>query len=118
MTAQVVPTFGLRKLVPYFQAAPLTLVLALFLIFPIVTIVIVSFFDYDSVQIIPDFIFQNYKEVLASKVTCLTYISTLRFVIITWVLTLFIGFWVAYFLVFHIRSNTTRIALFLLTTIP
>jgi putative spermidine/putrescine transport system permease protein len=56
--------------------------------------------------------------VLWSKTTWLTYLSTFRFVVIVWVLTLFIGFWVSYFLVFHIRTNTVRIALFLVTTIP
>ncbi len=107
-----------RKLVPYFQAGPLTLVLALFLIFPIVTIVIVSFFDYNSVQIIPAFILDNYRDVLFSKVTWQTYLNTFGYVIVVWAITLFIGFWIAYFLVFHIRTNTIRIACFLLTTIP
>src|SRR5271154_6642322 len=106
------------RLVPYLQAGPLALVLALFLIVPIVTIVIVSFFDYDSVQIIPAFIFDNYRDVLLSKVTWVTYLSTFRFVVIVWAITLFLGFWVSYFLVFHIRTNTVRIALFLVTTIP
>lgn len=118
MTTQVISTPGWRKFVPYFQAGPLALVLAIFLIFPIVTIVIVSFFDYNTAQIIPDFILDNYHDVIFSKTTWLTYLSTFRFVAIVWVLTLFIGFWVSYFLVFHIRSNTMRIAMFLLTTIP
>ncbi len=118
MATQVVPTFGWRRLVPYFQAGPLGLVFALFLVFPIVTIVIVSFFDYDSVHIIPAFIFDNYHDVLFSKVTWQTYLNTFSYVVVVWALTLFIGFWIAYFLVFHIRTNTVRIALFLLTTIP
>ncbi len=108
-----------RKLVPYLQAGPLALVLAVFLIFPIVTITVISFFDYNSSgQILPRVLLDNYHDVLASKTTWLTYLSTFRFVVIVWAITLFIGFWVSYFLVFHIRSTTIRIALFLLTTIP
>jgi putative spermidine/putrescine transport system permease protein len=118
MPTHVISTPGWRRLVPYLQAAPLSLVLGLFLIFPILTIVIVSFFDYDSVRIIPTFILDNYSDVLFSKVTWQTYLNTFSYVVVVWVLTLFIGFWIAYFLVFHVRSNTIRIALFLLTTIP
>ena len=118
MATQVIPTFGWRRLVPYFQAGPLALVFALFLVFPITTIVIVSFFDYNSVQIIPAFIFDNYHDVLFSKVTWQTYLNTFAYVVTVWAITLFIGFWIAYFLVFHIRTTTVRIALFLLTTIP
>jgi putative spermidine/putrescine transport system permease protein len=108
-----------RRLVPYLQAGPLALILALFLVFPIVTIIIVSFFDYNSSgQILPHVMLDNYHDVLVSKTTWLTYLSTFRFVIIVWAITLFLGFWVSYYLVFHIRTNTVRIALFLVTTIP
>ena len=46
--------------------------------------------------------------------------SSIRFkyAAITWVFTLLIGFTVAYYLAFHIRSLTWQIALFLLCTIP
>ena len=47
-----------------------------------------------------------------------TYVSTLKFCVIVWALTLLIGFTVAYFLAFHIRSTTTQMVLFLLCTIP
>ena len=108
-----------RRLVPYFQAGPLTFILALFLIFPIVTIIIISFFDYNSSgQILPHVMLDNYTDVLFSNVTWRTYLSTFRFVVIVWAVTLFIGFWISYFLVFHIRTNTVRIACFLITTIP
>jgi len=109
---------GRRRLVPYVQAGPLALVFGLFLIFPIVTIAIVSFFDYNSVQITPAFIFDNYHDVLFSKVTWRTYLDTFEYVVTVWAITLFIGFWIAYFLVFHVRTTTMRIACFLLTTIP
>ena len=54
--------------VTYLQVAPLSLVFLLFLVVPIGTIVVVSFFDYNTTQIIPDFLLQNYEELLLSPV--------------------------------------------------
>src|SRR4030081_1424478 len=100
------------------QVAPLALVFLLFLVVPILTIVVVSFFDYNTTQIIPAFLLQNYEELLLSPVTWRTYLQTIEFAIITWVLTLLIGFTVAYFLAFHVRSATWQTVLFLVCTIP
>ena len=44
--------------------------------------------------------------------------KTFKYAFITWVLTLCIGFTVAYFLAFHVRNLSWQIALFLLCTIP
>src|SRR6266581_4529176 len=104
--------------VTYLQVAPLALVFLLFLVVPILTIVVVSFFDYNTTQIIPDFLIQNYEELLLSPVTWRTYLQTIEFAVITWVLTLLIGFTIAYFLAFHVRSKTWQIVLTLLCTIP
>jgi putative spermidine/putrescine transport system permease protein len=106
------------RFAPYLQAAPLTLVLAVFLLVPIATIVMVSFWDYDSVRIIPDFVFTNYEEALTSSVTWRTYANTLRYAVIVWAVTLLIGFWVAYFLAFHVRSTAMQMVLFLVCTVP
>ncbi len=107
-----------KSWVTYLQVAPLALVFLLFLIVPIATIVVVSFFDYNTTQIIPAFLLQNYEELLLSSVTWRTYQQTLQFAIITWALTLLIGFTVAYFVAFHVRSSTMQTVLFLLCTIP
>ena len=72
--------------VTYLQVAPLALVFLLFLVVPIATIVVVSFFDYDTVRIIPAFIWQNYDELLTSPVTWQTYRQTVQFALITWAL--------------------------------
>jgi putative spermidine/putrescine transport system permease protein len=45
-------------------------------------------------------------------------VSTAKFCFIVWLTTLIIGFTVAYFLAFHIRSTTTQMVLFLVCTIP
>jgi putative spermidine/putrescine transport system permease protein len=108
----------LSDLTPYLQAAPLALVLGVFLALPMVALVVVSFFDYDSVQIIPGFVLTNYQDVLGSAVTWRTYVNTLRFTAIVWAFTTVIGFGVAYVLAFEIRSRTTQLVLFLVCTIP
>src|SRR6266404_807116 len=102
----------------YLQVAPLALVFLLFLVVPIATILVVSFFDYNTTQIIPDFLIQNYEELLLSPVTWRTYLQTIEFAAITWLLTLAVGFSVAYFLAFHVRSPTWQTVLFLVCTIP
>ena len=104
--------------VTYLQVTPLALVFLLFLVVPIATIVVVSFWDYNTTQIIPDFLLQNYEELLTSPVTWQTYLQTIEFAAITWVLTLLIGFTVAYFLAFHVQSTTWQTVLFLVCTIP
>lgn len=107
-----------KSWVTYLQVAPLALVFLLFLIVPIATIVVVSFFDYNTTQIIPAFLLQNYEELLLSPVTWRTYLQTVEFAVITWALTLVIGFTVAYFVAFYVRSPTVQTVLFLLCTIP
>ena len=103
---------------PYLQAAPLALILGAFLLLPMVALIVVSFFDYDSVQIIPGFVLTNYQDVLGSSVTWRTYLNTLRFTAIVWAVTLVVGFWVSFHLAFVVRSRVTQLVLFLVCTIP
>ncbi len=110
--------FSLAPFASYLQALPLAIVLGVFLLLPIATIVMVSFWDYDSIRIIPDFMLLNYEETLLSWVTWKTYLNTLKYTLIVWALTLFIGFWVAYFLAFHVRSVGMQMMLFLICTVP
>ena len=107
-----------RSLVAYLQATPLLLILGFFFILPILTIIVVSFWDYDFAGLYPDFLAMNYADTLGSWVTWKTYLNTLKFTAITWALTLVIGFWVAYFLAFHIRTTTMQMVLFLVCTVP
>lgn len=107
-----------QKLVSYIQATPLFLILGFFLLLPIVMIAVVSFWDYDFAQMYPDFVTFNYLETLGSWVTWQTYLNTLKYAAIVWAITLFCGFWVAYFLAFHIRTTTMQMVLFLICTVP
>ena len=97
---------------------PLTAVLLFFLVLPMLTILVVSFWDYNEWSFFPAFIFDNYEYVLTANVTWATYLKTFKFTLLTWLFCTIIGFTVAYFLAFHVRSLTWQIALFLLCTIP
>jgi len=109
---------SLARLTPYLQATPLTLILGFFLLLPILLLVVVSFWDYDFARMYPGFVTTNYAETLGSWVTWKTYLNTLKFAAMVWALTLVVGFWVAYFLAFHVRSAAIQMVLFLICTVP
>ncbi|WP_186388953.1 MULTISPECIES: ABC transporter permease [unclassified Stappia] len=117
LPARRLARFG-RSAAAYLQAAPLALILGAFLLAPLAMIVAVSFWDYDFARLYPDFVLTNYIETLGSAVTWRTYLNTFKYAVIVWVLTLVIGFWVAYFLAFHVRSQTMQMVLFLVCTVP
>ena len=100
------------------QVAPLALILLVLFAAPTVLFGVISFFDYDRVGIYPAFIFDNYIELLTTPATMRIYASSLEFAAIVWAVTLFVGFNIALFLVFHVRSGTVRILLFLACAIP
>jgi putative spermidine/putrescine transport system permease protein len=98
--------------------APIALVLLCFLVLPIVMIVIVSFWGATEFSIYPAFQFDNYEFLFGSSVTYRVFLKTFVLAGITWALTLAIGFTVAYFLAFHVRTLGWQVALFLVCTIP
>ncbi len=107
------------RLSAYLQVAPLTAVFVGFFVLPIMLVLLVSFFEYQTYQLlIPAFTLQNYVDVFTSAVTYRTHLSTLRFCVIVWMITLVLGFTIAYFLAFHVRSLRWQMVLFLLCTIP
>ncbi|MFO1036884.1 MAG: ABC transporter permease [Geminicoccaceae bacterium] len=106
-------------LAAYLLATPLAIVFLLFFIVPMALVVVVSFFNYESYQIlIPDFTFQNYIDVFTEQVTWDTYLNTLKFCIVVWAITLVLGFTIAYYMAFYIPSLTWQMTLFLVCTIP
>jgi putative spermidine/putrescine transport system permease protein len=107
----------LSRIAPYLQVAPLTLVLLIFFGIPLALVVAVSFFEYDEFNIYPAFVLTNYIE-LWSQTTLNLYMQTITYAAIVWAITLVIGFTVAYFLVFHVRTLIWQLALFLLCTVP
>ncbi len=107
------------RLTPYLQVAPLALVLLLFVVVPLALVVVVSFYRYQVlVGLVPAVTLENYIDIFTNKVNFQLYLSTLKFTAIVLVITLFLGFWIAYFLVFHVRSLLIAIGLFLVCTVP
>jgi putative spermidine/putrescine transport system permease protein len=104
--------------VSWLQAGPLALVLLVFFGLPMLLVLAVSFFDYGRTQMIPAFILDNYVELFQSSLTLRLYVTAIKYAAIVWAITLVIGFTVAYFLVFHVRSLLWQIGLFLLCTVP
>jgi putative spermidine/putrescine transport system permease protein len=111
---------------PYWQIAPLALVFAVFFVLPLALTVAVSFWRYNEYSMSPALVGVNYASVFSGCLAelpglCLTlktYLSTLKFCVLVWFFTLVIGFTVAYFLAFHVRSLTGQMVLFLVCTIP
>ena len=110
----------------FFLAAPFYMVFLCFFLIPLILTIIVSFWDYNEYSIIPDFIFENYSYIFNKCfdnaedvcVTFKTYLSTFYFCFLSWLFTLVIGFTIAYFLAFHVKSLGLQITLFLICTIP
>lgn len=107
-----------NNLIGWMLASPLSIVLVLFLILPIIMIVIVSFWGATEFSIYPAFQWDNYEFLFSSSVTYSVFLKTFMYAFITWMITLILGFTIAYYLAFHIKSLTWQIALFLLCTIP
>ena len=105
-------------MISWLQVLPLTIVLVSMFVLPAFIFVVVSFFDYDRTGIYPAFLLESYREVFTSASTLRVYASTLKFAAIVWAITLFLGFNIAYFLVFHVRSKTLRGVLFILCALP
>ena len=115
-----------KNLVPLFLSLPFGLVIFTFFIIPLCLVVMVSFWDYNAYSIIPDFIFTNYEDIFYGCVKSLpelcttfaTYLSSLKFVVTVWLITLITGFLVALFLSFCVSTLQMQVVLFLLCTIP
>ncbi len=108
----------LRRMLPYLEAAPLALILGAFLVVPMIAIFVVSFWGYDSVQPVPDFTLENYSLLLTSRAVWLTFLNTFRFAANTWAITLVLGFSMAFYLAFFVRSSGWRMALLIACTVP
>lgn len=121
------PAHG-RGVAAWLQAAPLSAVFVLFFLVPLALILMVSFWDFNQYELLPDFTFKNYLAVFEGCgslsdsgelcVTFKTYLSTFKFCLLVWLLTLLIGFTVSYFMAFHVPSSSVQTVLFVLCTIP
>ena len=109
----------------WLQAGPLAFVFVLFFLVPLALIVTVSFWRATEYELLPAFTAHNYLEIFDGCgstaelcVTFKTYLSTLKFSLITWAVTLVLGFALAYFLAFHVRTLSMQMVLFIACTVP
>jgi putative spermidine/putrescine transport system permease protein len=113
---------------PWWQALPLGTVFMLFFLIPLALILMVSFWNFNEYELLPDFTWRNYVAIFdgCSRrneygdlcVSLATYLSTFKFSLMVWAITLVLGFAVAYFLAFHVRSVGMQTFLFVLCTVP
>jgi putative spermidine/putrescine transport system permease protein len=122
LTADAVASKGT---VAWLQAAPLAAVFVLFFLVPLGLIVMVSFWTATDYELIPAFSTQAYRDIVGNCgsegdacVMLRTYWSTLKFSLLTWGITFVLGFTVAYFLAFHVRSTMMQTVLFIVCTVP
>lgn len=105
---------------------PLLLVLVIFFVGPLLLTMMVSFWNYTEYSIEPAFVLTNYTDVFYGCmrdlprlcVTFSTYLSTLKFAAMVLGFTFFLGFSLAWFLVFEVRSSRLQMLFFLLLTVP
>ena len=112
----------------WWQAAPFALVFLLFFLVPLALVAMVSLWNFNEYELIPAVTLRNYLSLFEGCsrltdngdlcVTLNTYLSTFKFCLLVWGITLLIGFSVAYFLAFHVRSSTMQTVLFVLCTVP
>lgn len=109
------------------QASPLAAVFALFFVVPLALVLVVSFWQATEYELLPAFTGQNYIDVFAGCpvtadgdlcVTFKTYLSTLKFGVLTWAITAALGFSIAYFLAFHVQGTLMQTVLFIICTVP
>ena len=109
---------GGSRIAPYLQVAPLALIMLATVGIPLVTVVLLSLWESDGIQIYPAFNLENYAHVLTAPSTLRLFASTIKFALITLVATTILGFTCSYFLVFHVRSLRWQIGLLLVCTVP
>ena len=110
------------------QATPYSLVFLLFFLIPLGLIVMVSFWEFNEYEMIPAFTWHSYVSIFEGCsslneygdvcVTLKTYWSTISISLMVWAITLVLGFTVAYFLAFCVRSSSMQTMLFVLCTVP
>ena len=127
-TSASAATTPIHAVKAWWQAAPFALVFLLFFLVPLALVAMVSLWNFNEYELIPAVTLRNYLSLFEGCsrltdngdlcVTLNTYLSTFKFCVLVWGITLLIGFSVAYFLAFHVRSSTMQTVLFVLCTVP
>ncbi|HSU20766.1 ABC transporter permease (plasmid) [Comamonadaceae bacterium OTU4NAUVB1] len=112
----------------WLQATPMGAVFLVFFVLPVLLVAVVSVWPQNDYTLQPGFTLENYATILRGCpfdadsgelcVTLKTYLSTLKFGLLVWAITLVLGFTIAYFVAFHVPSLAAQTAIFTLMTIP
>ncbi|SLN57261.1 Spermidine/putrescine transport system permease protein PotB [Aquimixticola soesokkakensis] len=106
------------KVASWLQVAPMAVIFTLMVLIPLAIIFVVSFLDYDFAQVFPELYLGSWVDLFTSQLTLNLYALTFKFVAIVWVVTFVLGFCIAYFLSFHVRSGALRLLLMAAIAIP
>lgn len=80
--------------------------------------VLLSFWKYEIFRVSPEWTLENYRTILGSPAYFKALFNTFKFAVLTVLLSLLIGYPVAYFLAFVVQSPRVRLFLLLLCFIP
>ena len=108
-----------RNAIGWLNTIPLLAVLIPFFVVPILVVLVASVMQTDGFGgMFMDFTLSNYAGIFTSSLTYSLYYETIKFAVLTLIFSSIIGFWVAYFLVFHVRNPLIAMGLFLVCTVP
>ena len=100
------------------QISPLTLALLLFFVAPVLAIVVMSLYKFTGFMTVPELTIANYIKIFSKHLTLSNYLTTAKMVGITWLVSVILGFTLAYFLVFDLVKLRTKLLLFLVFVVP
>lgn len=118
----------MKTLPAWIQALPMGGVFLVFFVMPLLLVGAVSFWPQNEYTLEPGFTLDNYASLFDGCfgggdsgelcTTFKTYLSTLKFCALVWLITLVIGFLLAYFVAFHVPSVGAQTVIFTVMTIP
>ncbi|MGH6647854.1 ABC transporter permease [Aquabacterium sp.] len=118
----------MKTLPAWIQALPMGGVFLVFFVMPLLLVGAVSFWPQNEYTLEPGFTLDNYVSLFDGCfgggesgelcTTFKTYLSTLKFCGLVWLITLVIGFTLAYFVAFHVPSVGAQTVIFTVMTIP
>ncbi|MBA4111551.1 MAG: ABC transporter permease [Leptothrix sp. (in: Bacteria)] len=118
----------MKTLPAWIQALPMGGVFLVFFVMPLLLVGAVSFWPQNEYTLEPGFTLDNYVSLFDGCfgggdsgelcTTFKTYLSTLKFCALVWLITLVIGFTLAYFVAFHVPSVGAQTVIFTVMTIP
>jgi len=102
----------------YLLALPGLILSILFLIIPIIFDLIISFYTYESGQVISKFTLENYIKLFSSQIYLGNILYTIRLASIVTAACLALGYPVAYLMAMHIKGEENKLILILLFLLP